>query len=59
MPADWEIKPDVDITVALCTDDDGVIWGYWDDAQQSWMDYCTEAPVQGVQYWAQVNGAES
>ena len=55
-PADWK-KPDVDTTVLLYSENEGVLSGYWDDAEDSWME-CTGGAILDVVYWSAPNGPE-
>jgi len=50
-------RPDAEITVLICSEEEGVLSGYWDDEENSWMD-CTGAVVQGVQFWAIAEGPQ-
>lgn len=54
IPSDW-LKPDVDMTVLLFHEDDGVMGGYWDDSEESWMDVLGQ-PIDGVLYWSDPKG---
>ncbi len=51
-------RPDADLSILIFSEEDGVISGYWDDEEGSWMD-CTGAEIAGVQYWAVPEGPQS
>lgn len=50
-----EQTPDADNLVTLCTEEDGVLSGYWDDEAGSWID-STGVRLAGVRYWAEIQG---
>lgn len=54
MPSEWEIRPDVDTTVLLCTEEGDLTCGSWDDEHETWWDIDGE-PIDAV-YWALVSG---
>ena len=49
-------KPDTDTTVALWSDQDGLIAGWWDDERREWMECSTGAAVIGITHWADAKG---
>lgn len=50
-------KPDTDLTVALVTDEDGFISGYWDDGLKHWIDCAHGGEVENtVVAWADIQG---
>jgi hypothetical protein len=54
IPSDWK-KPDVNMTVLLFHENDGVMGGYWDDNEESWMDVLGQ-PIDDVLYWSDPKG---
>ena len=53
-PAEWAGRPDVDITVLICTEEGDLTLGSWDDEHEAWWD--TEGEPVNALYWASVEG---
>lgn len=49
-------KPDSDLTVALWSDQDGLVSGWWDDSRNEWMECSTGAAISGITHWADAKG---